>query len=138
MKKIMLLLCLFVSSIIYSQTTIYTSASRMGTWDAVTESYNYTEWKSSNIIFKSTSAGIYADDYAKSYYIFTSPRGVDKGVASDNTKYTSYYWECLDESNKKCTLIITVYSDLIGKVSVIYNSLGIVFNYKFTVDKYNK
>lgn len=63
----------------YSQTVINTKESRVGTWDAIKESWSYSLWKKANITFTANSDGVVSDDQAKSVYTFTTSRQTKKG-----------------------------------------------------------
>jgi len=130
MKKLILFLSLFFITLsLYSQTVINTTQSRIGKWDAVKETWVYTEWESNNIVFTATANGVTADDKANSVYTFTSLRKKSTGVAKDGVSYTSYDWDAVDESGLKCKFSITSYKGQGSKISVMYSD--VVFSYLF-------
>lgn len=112
----------------YSQTVINTKESRVGTWDAIKESWSYSLWKKANITFTANSDGVVSDDQAKSVYTFTTSRQTKKGFTKDGHKYTSFDWECFDEKGRTCKFMIVMYEEG-SKVAVMYND--VVFEYSF-------
>lgn len=112
----------------YSQTVINTKQCRVGTWDAIKESWSYGPWKKADITFKANSDGVISDDQAKSTYTFTTSRQTTRGVTRDGEKYTSYDWTCFDEKSRTCKFMIVMYEEG-AKVAVIYSD--IVFEYSF-------
>lgn len=130
MKKIILFLSLFFITLSsYSQTVIKTTQSRIGKWDVITETWNYTAWESNNITFTANDNGVTADDKANSVYTFTSLRKKTTGIAKDGVPYTSYNWDAIDESGLKCKFSIISYKGQGNKLSVMYSD--IVFSYLF-------
>jgi hypothetical protein len=127
MKKVITVLVMMVISLsAFSQSVIYTNSSRVGTWDALIEKWRFDDWESNNITFTSTSTGVSVDDKTHSYYTFLSSRVKHTGTSKLKRTYTSFSWECLDESLRKCTFIITVYEKKDIKISIVYDNSALI------------
>ena len=109
MKKLLFLTLLFlISFATFSQNRYTSTYNQLGYWNKVTEKWDWEDIKYATIPITFNKNVVTFENKASSKYIITSDQTKRTGVNSDGDSYTRYSWFVKDNSNRRCTLNITI------------------------------
>ena len=121
MKRLLLILCLFLSLLVQGQRSIiHTDQVTVGHWSDSREDWDWEKPKYTIINFILQNNTLLADDVAESTY-----KVFDKIVDTEELAM----WDALDETNTSCNIIIN-YVDP-GTISVMYEYIIYVYEVSY-------
>jgi hypothetical protein len=117
MKKLILLVFLFIQLGAYAQTKYYASTVSIGRYSDNLQKWLFGERKDCGLTFTLYDKYMTVDDKASSVY-----EVVSEGVNSETASYKSLTWEAIDEDSRKVRIIVIYHKDVNSMtLNVIYN-----------------
>lgn len=99
MKQFLIVLSLFFSNFLFSQTKIETKYIQIGYWETEIDDWKYGEWQEANFEFLIDSNRISInDEYESVYTTFDNPEILDD----------FFIWKAKDRDNEDCYFIINL------------------------------
>jgi len=121
MKRLLLILCLFLSLVVHGQRSIiHTDQVTVGHWSDSREDWEWEKPKYTVINFILQNNTLLADDIAESTY-----KVFDKIVDTEELAM----WDALDETNTSCNIIINYVVP--GTISVMYDYIIYVYEVSY-------
>ena len=135
MKKTILLLCLLFGSLLtYAQKYMNVTHLQPGVYNEYSKTWKWGKTEAIDLQITLSGSDIYVNDKAETHVRTYEDLGSKTSYDEDGDKYTLHTWRAIDEKQRKCLFLMTLFQDLKLEIyTIVYSDYG--FRYYINTSK---